>query len=374
MSVCFPSTALGLVGDDQLPVHHDANRPKESTRRASARPSVSRPSARLSAIAAARAEKDIPTDASGASRRRTTVIDTFLHTLGFDSSQKDPEMNDAERFSQEYGKEMGSTQEYILVTAFIMLVVGVMHLILTGDAYPGWRSLTPCTFQAADVISQLQHVSSAIALAERILSFIPLVLLIVVLGRNWHRGVLEDPREFPLRVIVGSWLWSTLVVLLIYSTINIKVLTEYEVLTRVSCEVTASLLFFPPGINSSAIVSQQAANFRATAAGYFNNSRNHYYRGGTYDGMEAHLAHIDMALDQTLVDDSDGCDQSQPESSTSSVTLLYRHIQPTDDTAIDGYCTQSSAIAMHSNSPTRPTFPLETLLTHIEDVGACAAP
>ena len=131
--------------------------------------------------------------------------------------------------------------------------------------------------------------------------------------------------------------------------------------------MTASILFFPPGINSSAIMSQQAATFRTTAAGYFNNSRNHYFVGGTYDGMERHMADVNVALDQTLVDDSEGCDQSQPESSSSSVVQLYRHIRPTDDTAIDGYCTQSSDIAMESSNH-EPTFPLEVLLRHIEDV------
>ena len=89
-------------------------------------------------------------------------------------------------------------------------------------------------------------------------------------------------------VVVGTWLWSTLVVLLLYSTANVKILTEYEILSRVSCEVMASHLFFPPGASTSEALHQQAADFRNTSARYFQSPLNHYLP--EHAGLEAQLA------------------------------------------------------------------------------------
>jgi hypothetical protein len=147
--------------------------------------------------------------------------------------------SDANHFDRLYGTEMKRSQLCILGTAVPMLVVDIIVLVvsISSEQHPAWRKMTPCTFQTDEVTNELTSVSSAVTLIQLVLRVVPALVLIAVIGRNAHRSVLDQPLEFPRRVVVGSWLWSTVVVLLIFSTVNVKELTDYEILSRRSCEV-----------------------------------------------------------------------------------------------------------------------------------------
>ena len=256
----------------------------------------------------------------------------------------------SETFSKLYGREMKETQQILLFCAVFYLIMSAINVarLFNGGLAPSWQSMLPCSFQVPAVISELGRVTRAVDTARHMLGMVPAVILIVVLGRNMWRGVLGQPREFPFRLILGSWLWSTFVVLLIYSTVNVKVLTNYEPLVMTSCEVMVSQLFFPPvGKNTTSTASEQESTdfFRAVAAGYFANERNHMH-AAEHPGLEAWLALIDQSQDRTVVDHSEGCIESD-ESSDSDVRIQVR---PADDVAVVGYCNQGTAIATRDES------------------------
>ena len=280
--------------------------------------------------------------------------------------------NDAKKFIELYSALIQKLQRRILVFSFTALVTGLTQLVLSVNANQPWRGLIPCTFQVNVVADELQRVANAAGFSAKVLHLAPLLPLIVVLGRNAARGVLSRPLEFPVRLIVGSWFWSAAVIFLIYSTVNVKELTDYDLIVRYSCEVTGYLFFFPPGPAKS-IVAVQAEAFRNTSAVYFSNELNQLYPN-KYPGLESHLASIDVAHDLSDVDDSSNCDLSSAEANSETYLELYKYIKPLDDDAVLGYCKESTAIATRSRTDSvNETFPMNLLLSHIQDVTAALA-
>ena len=255
-----------------------------------------------------------------------------------------PKDSAAAHFDLELGKELHASQRKLLVLLVAALSVDVANMVVTYDAEPGWRSLVPCTFQTQSLVDALDSVMKGASTIQRSLNLFPMVLLLLVVGRSMVAGTLHIASKFPLRTFVLAWIWRTLVVLLLYSTANIKLLTRYESITQKSCEVTLSLLFYPPG--QLQVLNTSYAHLRNVTARYFANPRNHIEL--EYPGLEAWLSGIAEQQVPTVINDLAQCDLSSEESRDEIYLELYKYTTP--NTAILGYCAQVT-LAPYAGTP-----------------------
>ena len=193
-----------------------------------------------------------------------------------DSSAATSVTSTGAEFAKKVAHSQEHVQQHLIISAVFALVVNFVSFCATLKKSPAWLGLTPCTFQTEDVASGITSVDVPFNKAIALLKLVPMIALIISIGRNWRSGLLDKPRHFPFKIVSASWLWTCTTVLLAYSLFNVKVLTPHESIAEKSCNVGLSQLYFP-NLTSGDFqqVEDSVKAFRGPLAiGYFANTLN----------------------------------------------------------------------------------------------------
>ena len=266
------------------------------------------------------------------SARRTSGPKTRMRRTSFVTEAVHSDSATA-HFSRQLGTALRSSQKTMLILLVVALGIHLAYLARMYDVQPNWRALVPCTFQTSDIVSDLDRVMLATKFGGEVCDVFPILILLVVIGRSAAAGTLHVPSLFPIRAVVLAWLWRTLVVLVMYTIVNVRQITDYASITRKSCEVTLSLFYYPTGRGDHKSQLQELLNYgplRNATARYFANELN--YMAPQYPGLEAHLNGIDelpvrmtvTAVPVTVIYETVVTIDELPVQITASLTLAHR--------------------------------------------------
>ena len=246
-----------------------------------------------------------------------------------DSSAAPSVTSTGAEFAKKVAHSQEHVQQHLIIAAVFALVVNFVSFCATLKKSPAWLGLTPCTFQTEDVASGITSVDVPFNKAIALLKLVPMVAVIISIGRNWRSGLLDKPRHFPFKIVSASWLWTCTTVLLAYSLFNVKVLTPHESIAEKSCNVGLSQLYFP-NLTSGDFqqVEDSVKAFRGPLAiGYFANTLN-LRVSDRHPNLEANLDGIGFDTGR-MMNDSMGCHHSTVMSD-SAFSKLYNYREPNE--------------------------------------------
>ena len=167
------------------------------------------------------------------------------------------------------------------VFGIIAFGVSLSALIPKFGQLPAWFQKAPCMFQ-----STLSAFALLVSTADLVLDVIKILPMLGVAGLAlWHlRGENRKSPNSEWKPVNQKVLWFLFVAklfgpLVLFTIVNFKLpqYAPYDKLAGKACEVTASLVYYPPQSKYAAVMKDEYEILRSTSVRYFNNEKNYMY-------------------------------------------------------------------------------------------------
>eukprot|EP00945_MAST-04E_sp_MAST-4E-sp1_P005350 g5350.t1 len=254
------------------------------------------------------------------------------------------------------------------VFGIIAFGVSLSALIPKFGQLPAWFQKAPCMFQ-----STLSAFALLVSTADLVLDVIKILpMLGVAVLAFWHlRGKNRKSPNSEWKPLNQKILWFLFVAklfgpLVLFTAVNFKLpqYAPYDEIAVKACEVTASLVFYPPQSKYAAIMKGEYDIARDVTARYFNNEKNHLYP--KMKNFESSLASLVKDKVGALVDSEKSC-KVFGANDNGAYTVLNKFLSPND--AIIKYCANGLKEAKKTMQFwDAAEFPVETLATHFKNV------
>lgn len=241
------------------------------------------------------------------------------------------------------------------------------ELVSKINQAPQWLDKVPCTFQSVfnDFVKLLSAAETFLAFFDIIPSLLVTLMGMYVLRKTNREAADESWKPMPLKILLVTYVIKILAPVGLYTFINFKlpVYSPYKDIGIKACQVTTSLVYYPPG-SSAQYMAEEFRVFRKASSRYFANPENTLYQG--LNDFETKLSKIDVAPDESLIDDGKSCRQADSDSKLYAALNVY--FSPNN--AIQNYCSEGFAAARNRGMTHTEAaeFPLLVVADHLRNV------